>query len=87
MTADRSAVLRLPKRPTDLAVKVIRVPRLADAHRLKEPLHFDDEAGGASGAVLRAVFCAGRDNLRDNNGDKRVPRKSRRRIYLGFSPR
>ena len=36
---------------------------------------------------FQAGFCAGRDNFRDNNGDKCVPRKSSRRIYLGFSPR
>jgi hypothetical protein len=53
----------------------------------KRTAAFRRRAGSASGALFRADFCAGRDNFRDNNGDKWVPRKSRRRIYLGFSPR
>jgi hypothetical protein len=36
---------------------------------------------------FNSVLRAGRDNLRDKNGDKPVPRKSKRVVYLGFSPR
>jgi len=36
---------------------------------------------------FNSVLRAGRDNFRDKNGDKPVPRKSKRVVYLGFSPR
>ena len=57
------------------------------AHRLKEPSPSGDAHRRRAGALLTEVFRAGRDNFRDNDGDSQCPRKSRRRIYLGFSPR
>jgi hypothetical protein len=55
--------------------------------RLKEPLPSKSRSDGAFDAVLNDVLRAGRDNFRDNNGDRQVPRKSKRVVYLGFSMR
>jgi hypothetical protein len=68
-------------------------------HRLKRGT---DSISGASGegsaatdrrcervrnAVLASVPKAGRDNFRDNRGDRTVLRNSKRVVYLGFSSR
>ena len=54
-----------------------------EKNRCIPALGFED----AIDLIPSPVFEAGRDNFRDNSGDNRVPRKSKRVVYLGFSQR